>query len=45
MRCSSDNLIAKHLYRKLGFKEAGKIPKGMKFKRKYYDEIIMYKEL
>lgn len=45
IRCSSDNLIAKNLYKKLGFRETGKIPKGMKFKGRYYDDIILYKRL
>jgi RimJ/RimL family protein N-acetyltransferase len=39
------NKIAEGLYKKRGFKETGKIPKGIKHYGKYIDEIILYKEL
>ncbi len=39
------NKIARKLYRKTGFKYAGKIPKGIKRGKEYQDEIIMYKAL
>lgn len=39
------NKAAKHVYEKIGFKEAGRIPKGCNYYGKYYDEIIMVKEL
>lgn len=41
----SRNKLAQKLYRKIGFKYAGKIPKGTKRKGKYQDDIIMYKVL
>ena len=33
------------LYKKLGFKEYGRLPKGIKWRNKYVDEILMYKDL
>lgn len=39
------NKIAQGLYKKLGFKVAGTIPRGVKRKGKYMDNIIMYKVL
>lgn len=39
------NKPARELYNILGFKEVGRIPKGVKFYNKYMDEIIMIKEL
>jgi putative acetyltransferase len=39
------NVIAKRVYEKCGFREVGKIPKGCHYYGKYYDEIIMVKEL
>lgn len=41
----SMNEIAKKLYEKSGFRETGIIPKGCNHYGKYYDEIIMVKEL
>jgi RimJ/RimL family protein N-acetyltransferase len=39
------NAIGKRVYEKCGFKEAGKIPKGCNFYGKYYDEIIMVRNI
>ncbi|HVP40545.1 MAG TPA: GNAT family N-acetyltransferase [Candidatus Krumholzibacteriaceae bacterium] len=39
------NNIAKHLYQKMGFKEAGRIPKGIYKNGKYVDLIRMTLEL
>jgi RimJ/RimL family protein N-acetyltransferase len=34
-----------HLYKKLGFKEYGRLPKGLQYKGKLEDEIFMYKNI
>lgn len=39
------NNMAKHLYQKMGFKEAGRIPKGVYRNGKYVDSIRMTLEL
>jgi len=39
------NRVAQNLYSKLGFKQAGTLPKYIFYKGKYIDEIIMYIEL
>jgi ribosomal protein S18 acetylase RimI-like enzyme len=39
------NEIAKRLYRKMGFKEAGRIPKGVYKNGKYVDSIRMTLQL
>lgn len=39
------NKIAQNLYDKMGFKVAGKIPKSVKSRKGYDDDIIMYKVL
>jgi L-amino acid N-acyltransferase YncA len=39
------NDVAKHLYQKMGFKEAGRIPKGVYKNGKYVDSIRMTLEL
>lgn len=39
------NKVAKELYKKIGFKEAGKIPKGIRKKGKYIDLVKMALEL
>lgn len=36
---------AKHLYEKFGFKEFGRLPKGVFYKGKYVDEVYMYREV
>ncbi len=41
----SNNKIAQRVYKKLGFRYAGKIPKGIKHRSGYQDNIIMYKAL
>ena len=42
----ADNESAMQMYKKFGFREIGRIPKGMKYDdNKYVDEIIMIKEL
>lgn len=38
----SPNTVAKNLYKKLGFVEYAKLPKGVWFKNDYIDEIKMY---
>lgn len=40
-----NNKVAISLYKKVGFKEIGTIPKGIKHKGKFVDEILMYKEI
>ena len=40
-----DNLPAKNLYKKLGFVKIGDLPKAMKHKNIYYNEIQMQKEI
>jgi putative acetyltransferase len=39
------NSVAKRVYEKSGFKVTGSIPKGCHYHGKYYDEIIMVREL
>ncbi|MEK6888378.1 MAG: GNAT family N-acetyltransferase [Candidatus Aenigmatarchaeota archaeon] len=39
------NKIAQNLYRKMGFKVAGKIPNAAKTRKEYDNEIMMYKVL
>lgn len=38
----SPNTVAQYVYRKLGFKEAGRIPQAVLYKGKYVDDIKMY---
>ena len=40
-----NNKIARRAYEKGGFREAGRIPKGCYYYGKFYDEVIMVKEL
>lgn len=40
-----DNAPAIALYKKLGFKQYGRLPKGLLYKAKYMDEIFMYKNV
>jgi RimJ/RimL family protein N-acetyltransferase len=40
-----DNIRSKHLYEKLGYKEVGRIPKGINHYGKYMDEVLMVKVL
>ena len=41
----ADNDCALHLYKKLGFKQYGKLPNGMMRKGQYCDHIYMYLNL
>lgn len=45
LRVFGNNQRARHIYRKMGFKECGQIPKALFYKDKYEDEIMMFKEL
>lgn len=40
-----NNSVAQGLYKKMGFKEFGKLPKGIFYKDEYIDDIFMYKEV
>lgn len=40
-----NNIPAIHLYKKMGFKEYGRLPKAIKWKGVYVDEILMYKDI
>jgi len=40
-----DNIIAQNLYKKMGFKKYGLLPKGIKHRDKFVDQILMYKEI
>ena len=39
------NKPAQNLYKRLGFKTVGRIPKGIKHHGKYMNDVIMYKKL
>ncbi len=39
----ANNDLAKEMYKKFGFTEYGKLPKGIKLENKYVDHIYMYK--
>ncbi|MFH0956773.1 MAG: GNAT family N-acetyltransferase [Candidatus Aenigmatarchaeota archaeon] len=39
------NVIARKLYAKCGYRQAGSIPRGCKLRGKYYDELIMVKDI
>ena len=41
----SNNERARHVYEKVGFKETGRIPKGLYRNGKFIDDVIMVKEL
>lgn len=43
--CFATNAPALALYKKIGFKEVGRIPKALLFKNEYVDEVIMTLEL
>ncbi len=45
LTCCECNTPAMNLYKKVGFKEVGKIPKGFGYYGKYLDEVIFVKEL
>ena len=38
----SSNIHARHLYERLGFREAGKIPGGFRMKDGRFEEIVLY---
>ena len=40
-----NNPIAQKLYKKMGFSEYGKLPKGLLHKDAFIDHIYMYKEI
>jgi len=39
----AENMNAIKMYSKFGFKEYGRLPKGIKYKNRYIDEILLYK--
>jgi len=41
----SNNPLAKSIYERFGFKEYGRLPKGVLHRGKYVDHLYMYKEL
>lgn len=45
LTCFSVNNVAKELYLKKGFKQYGLLPKAIKYKNQYINEIQMYKEI
>jgi len=40
-----NNAVARGLYEKMGFRETGRVPKGCNHFGKYFDEVIMVKEI
>lgn len=45
LECFANNENACNLYKSVGFKEYGKLPKGIQYKGELVDEILMYKEI
>ncbi len=45
LECFASNETACNLYKSVGFKEYGKLPKGIQYKNEFIDEILMYKEI
>lgn len=43
--CFASNIVAKKLYRKMGFVKYGCLPDGFKRRGKYDDQVFMYKEI
>lgn len=41
----ANNMVAARLYKKLGFKKYGFLPKGIKHKEKFVDEIFMWRRI
>ncbi len=41
----AQNLIARELYKKMGFIEYGLLPKSIFYKNEFVDEVLMYKEV
>lgn len=42
LRVFGNNARAIHFYQKYGFKECGRIPRGVFYKEKYVDDVLMY---
>jgi len=40
-----DNTLARKMYKKFGYVQYGRMPKGIRHDKKYVDEIFMYKKL
>jgi L-phenylalanine/L-methionine N-acetyltransferase len=45
LKVFANNERAQHVYRKLGFKEYGRLPQGVFYQGEYIDEIFMYREI
>lgn len=45
LECFAINNIAINLYQKLGFKEYGRLPQGLKRQGKFVDEVLMFKKI
>ena len=45
LTCFSVNTIARQLYIKQGFRQYGLLPKAIKYKKQYVDEVLMCKEI
>lgn len=45
LECFANNETACSLYKSVGFKEYGRLPKGIQYKNELVDEILMYKEI
>lgn len=45
LECFANNPVAPNLYRSCGFKEYGRLPKGVSHKGKFVDDIFMYYEV
>lgn len=45
LECFATNDTACSLYKSFGFKEYGKLPKGIAYKDGFVDEVLMYKEI
>lgn len=45
LECFANNPIAPQLYKSLGFKEYGRLPKGVLHRQQYVDDIRMYYEV
>lgn len=45
LECFASNLVACHLYQKLGFIEYGRLPHGLQYKDTFDDAILMYRNL
>ena len=45
LECFSTNIIGLNLYKKLSFKEYGRLPNGLKRRGKFDDAVLMYKKV